>query len=143
MAEKIVFKDFNFKLAVVQVLMYQKKCLGPLFDVYEFTEGYTGRQIDVEDEGYDIIPEVKAYFEQLDIPAELLPLVDELSQDGGDDIYMQLCPYWDGEDDIFNIYSAEDAALLPNLKSVTLFYDDAGERILQEFRQRGITAKWL
>jgi len=82
------------------------------------------------------------YFKQLEISAEALPLIQAINQDGGDEIYMQLYPFWDGEDDVFNIQSAEDAALLPNLKSVTLFYDD-DDRILEAFRQRGITAEWL
>jgi len=142
MSDLVRFKDFNFKLAVIQRLMYEQNVLVPRFDVYEFVKGYTARQIDIEEEGYDIIPEVRQYFEQLKIPAETLPLVQEINQDGGDEIYGQLYPFWDGEDDVFNIQAADDAALLPNLKSVTLFYAD-DERILEEFKQRGIPAKWL
>ena len=142
MSDSVQFKDFNFKLAVIERLMYQRDLLTPRFNVYNFAVAYTERQIDIEEEGYDIIPEVRAYFEQLEIPVALLPLIEEIDMDGGDEIYGQLCPFWDGEDDIFNIQSAEDAVLLPNLKSVTLFYDE-DERILEEFRQRGIAAQWL
>ena len=142
MSDPVKFKDFNFKLAVIQRLMYEQNVLAPRFDVYEFVKGYTARHIDIEQEGYDIIPEVRRYFEQLEIPAKALPLIQEINQDGGDEIYMQIYPFWDGEDDVFNIQSAEDAASLPNLKSVTLFYDD-DERILEEFKQRGIAAQWL
>lgn len=142
MVEIAQFKDFNFKLAVIERLMYEQGVLTPRFDVYDFVAAYTERQIDIEEEGYEIIPEVRAYFEQLAIPAELLPLIEAINQDGGDHIYGELCPFWDGEDDIFNIQSAEDAALLPNLKAVTLFYD-SNPRILEEFRQRGIAAQWL
>ena len=142
MSDGVQFKDFNFKLAVIERLMYEQGVLTPRFDVYDFVAAYTERQIDIEEEGYEIIPEVRAYFEQLAIPAELLSGIAEIYQDGGDNIYLQLCPFWDGEDDIFNIQSAEDAALLPNLKAVTLFYD-SNPRILEEFRQRGIAAEWL
>ena len=142
MSDPVKFKDFNFKLAVIQRLMYEQNVLAPRFDVYEFVKGYTARHIDIEQEGYDIIPEVRRYFEQLEIPAKALPLIQEINQDGGDEIYMQIYPFWDGEDDVFNIQSAEDAASLPNLKSVTLFYDD-DERILEAFKQRGIAAQWL
>ena len=144
MSGSVQFKDFNFKLAVIERLMYEQGVLTPRFNVYEFVKRYTARRIDIEEEGYDIIPEVRAYFEQLEIPAELLPLIQEINMDGGDEIYGQLYPFWDGEDEIFAIRSAEDAALLPNLKSVTLFYIYPGdERILEEFRQRGIAAQWL
>ena len=142
MAEVTKFKDFNFKLAVVQRLMYEQGILTPRFDVYDFVKGYAARHIDIEEEGYDIIPEVRQYFEALEIPVDILHHITEIAQDGGDEIYGQLYPFWDGEDDTFNIQSAEDAALLPNLKSVTLFYDDDG-RILEKFRQRGIAAEWL
>ncbi len=142
MSGSVRFKDFNFKLAVIQKLMYEQNVLGPHFDVYEFTRSYPARQIDIDQEGYDIIPEVRQYFEQLEIPASVLLDIEEIYQDGGDDIYMQLCPFWDGEDDIFNIQSADDVALLPNLKAVTLFYD-GDDRILQEFQRRGIAAEWL
>ncbi|MDX9953092.1 MAG: hypothetical protein RBT75_03305 [Anaerolineae bacterium] len=142
MSDGVQFQDFNFKLAVIERLMYEQGVLKPPFDVYEFVEGYAARKIDIEEEGYDIIPEVRAYFEQLEIPAELLPLIEEINMDGGDIIYGQLYPFWDGEDDVFNIQSAEDAALLPNLKSVTLFYDQ-DRRILEEFQRRGIAAQWL
>lgn len=90
MSDGVQFKDFNFKLAVIERLMYEQGVLTPRFDVYEFVKGYTARQIDIEEEGYDIIPEVRAYFEQLDIPAELLPLIQEINQDGGDAIYGEL-----------------------------------------------------
>ena len=142
MSDGVQFQDFNFKLAVIERLMYQRDLLTPRFNVYEFAAAYIARQIDIEEEGYAIIPEVQAYFEQLAIPVALLPLIEEINMDGGDEIYGQLCPFWDGEDNIFNIQSAEDAALLPNLKSVTLFYAE-DEGILEKFKQRGIAAKWL
>ncbi len=142
MTEMAKFEDFNFKLAVIQKLMYEQDVLSPRFDVYDFVKNYEARQIDIDAEGYEIIPEVKHYFEQLEIPVSTLPNIEKLFQDGGDDIYMQLCPFWDGEDDIFNIHSAQDSELLPNLKSVTLFYDD-NDQILHAFQQRGITAEWL
>lgn len=142
MSNSVIFSDFNFKLAVIQVLMYEQELLVPRFDVYDFVRGYAARPINIDEEGYTIIPEVKSYFEQLEIPAEMLPHVEELYQEGGTEIYLQLCPFWDGEDNIFDIHSAEDAALLPNLKSVTLFYS-GDEQILEAFRRRGIEAEWL
>ncbi len=138
----IEFKDFNFKLAVINQLMYRKKLLSPAFDVYEFASLYQNRKIDIEEEGYDIIPEVKAYFEQLPISIRFAETITELYQDGGDEIYGQLCPFWDGEDDLFNIRSAEDASHFPLLRKVTLFYDKEG-KILEAFRQKGISTDYL
>lgn len=141
MYEIATFKDFNFKLAVIQVLMYEQGLLVPLFDVYEFAEEYDERQIDVEAEGHAIIPEVKRYFEKFDVPKSLLAGVEELYQDGGNEIYLQLCPFWDGEDESFDIETAVDLHLLPNLKKVTLFGGD--EALLEAFRAKGVQAEWL
>ena len=49
---------------------------------------------------------------------------------------------WDGEDDLFNITSTADCALLPNLKSVILLYDD-DEIMVGEFEKLGIEAEYL
>jgi hypothetical protein len=50
----------------------------------------------------------------------LAPLVTELYFDGGNEIYAQLIPFWDGEDDVFDIESLteEDICQLPNLKVI-------------------------
>ncbi len=136
------FKDFNFKLAVIQELMYNQGLLEPKFEIYEFARNYTGRKIDIDHEGYAIIPEAKAYFEKIELSEEQLSKVTSLYQDGGNDVYMNLYPFWDGEDNIFNIKSTEDIKLLPNLTSVVLFYDEDAS-ILDDFESRNIAAEWL
>ena len=44
----------------------------------------------------------------------------ELYFDGGNEIYAQLIPFWDGEDDVFDIESLteEDILQFPNLKVI-------------------------
>ena len=119
--EKCVqFKNFNFKLAVVQELMYVQEVLRPKFDVYDFCENYTERDIDPEDYYFKVIPEVKKWFMDLPIPASLAALVTELYFDGGNEVYAQLIPFWDGEDDVFDIESLteEDISQVPNLKTI-------------------------
>lgn len=135
------FVDINFKLAVINHLMYERCVLGIKFDVYDFAKRYALRKIDVEVEGFDAIPEVKQYFAEFPILSEHLQSIEHLEQEGGDPIYTQVCPFWSGEDDLFNIRSAEDSVLFPHLKTVTLFFDDNDE-ILAGFRRRGIQADW-
>lgn len=139
----IVFTDLNFKLAVAQELMYEQKILKPEFDVYAFARQYKDRDIDIRKEGDAPIPEALEYFKNLDIDQAFAEKITSLEQDGGNDIYMEIAPFWDGEDDVFNIKSADDAASFPNLKEVTLFYDEAGDALLEEFRAKGIKADWL
>ncbi len=140
--QAIKFKDLNFKLAVIQELMYNQCLIEPEFDVYEFVESYNKRKIDIDEEGYDPIPEVLKYFEDFEISEELAKNIEELCTDGGDEIYLQVCPFWDGEDDAFNIKIADDAVHFPNLKKVTLFYDE-DQSILEKFKSKGIEAEWL
>lgn len=134
---RIEFSDFNFKLAVMQVLMYEKELLKPKFDLYRFVANYPERDIDVEDEGYAFIPEVTRYFEEYEIPLELAEKVTEIYQDGGDDIYGQLLRFWNGEDETFNIKSFADAKQFPHLKKMTLFYYD-DPAVLQPLKAMGI-----
>lgn len=134
----IQFKDLNFKLAVIQVLMYEKELIEPAFDIFEFAKRHKTRTIDVDSEGYDIIPEALLYFEQLQIDERLAPEVNELTQDGGNDIYMNIIPFWSGTTDDFNIQSFEDADHFPNLKTIVLFYDERLEQIQADMKKKGI-----
>ena len=136
--EKIVFKDFNFKLAVIQVLMYEKELITPAFDVHEFAARFKEREIDVDEEGYEIIPEVKAYFEGLEIDQQHAAAITEIYQDGGNDIYMNMIPFWSGETDDFNIQSFDDVVYFPHLRKITLFYDERLEEIKATLRIMGI-----
>lgn len=137
--EKIEFADFNFKLAVIQEL-YDKGLLTPVFDLYEFVKNYSDREIDIEAEGYEFIPEVTAYFEALEIDRQLAPHITEIYQDGGNDIYLQVLRFWDGEDDTFNIKNFEDVRHFPNLKRMTLFYADNMAEIQAQLAEKGIAA---
>jgi hypothetical protein len=83
-----------------------------------------------------------SWFELLIIPAAFANEVTEIYQDGGNEIYMQICPFWSGESDIFNIHSTEDAMQFTNLKKVTLFYGEPSG-ILESFSELGISAEYL
>ena len=80
--------------------MYQRKVLKPKFDVH----------------GAPAIPEARQYFQDLAITKTQLGKVTRLTIDGGAQVYRQIIPHWDGEDDAFDITSVDDAALLPKLK---------------------------
>ena len=144
---KVVFKDFAFKLWVIEELMYKQELLKPKFDVREFAKEYDKRQIDVEHDGYNIIPEVQKYFKQLDIPLELLAQVKELGIDdgifGGSDVYNQLWPFYDPGcgDELLPISNkaVDDLTLLPNLKKITgLELANPGKKLVKTLKEKGI-----
>ena len=137
----IVFADFNFKLAIIEELMYTKKLITPKFDIFEFVDAYEPREIDVEEEGYAPIPEALDYFKNLEIDESLAEHVTQIYQDGGNDIYMNITPYWDGEDDSFNIQNYADIQHFPNLKKMTLFSNDP--KVYEALKAKGIDAKSL
>jgi len=141
MTQAIDFKDFNFKLLIIEELMYRKKLIQPEFDVYKFVKQYDKRKIDIEEEGYDPIPEVIAYFKELKIDQSLAPEVTELYQDGGNEVYLQIVPLWDGEDDIYDITSFADVDHFPNLKKMTLFNSEP--EVYAALKSKGITAQQL
>ncbi|CAA9198634.1 DUF6892 domain-containing protein [Flavobacterium collinsii] len=135
--EKIEFTDFNFKLAIIQELMYEKELIFPKFDLCEFVDRYRGREIDLEEEGYDFIPEVTSYFEKLEIDKKFAAEIVEIYQDGSNGVYMNMLWFWDGEDDEFNIKSFKDVEQFPNLRKMTLFYDTPFKE-RQYLKSRGI-----
>ncbi|MEU5402912.1 hypothetical protein ABZ348_26850 [Streptomyces sp. NPDC005963] len=113
------FTDFNFKLLVIEQLMYSDETLTPKFNLAERLGvdnpfGYAvARELD-----YTVLPEARAHFEALEISDELLATAEELIADGGNEVYNECAPMWDGEDDLFDVYSLDDLALLPNLKRI-------------------------
>jgi hypothetical protein len=117
------FRDFAFKLLVVEKLMYRDRTLVPAFSLKQLMAERGVEDLhdhaEEHDLEYKIFPEAGSYFEVLDIPAELLATVDELTVDGGLRVYMECAPVWDGEDDLFDVRSLDDLDLVPNLKVVT------------------------
>jgi len=137
----IQFQDFNFKLLVIEELMYNKELLQPKFDVYEFAQLYKQREIKIDNEGYDPIPEVIQYFESLEIDKILAEEVTELYQDGGNNIYGNMIPFWSGEDGYFDIRTYEDIKHFSNLKKITVF--GAATEEIQAFKAKGIDVEML
>ena len=139
--ELIEFSDFGFKLSIIQELMYNKELIQPKFDLFEFVVWYTKRDIDLEEEGYEPIPEVTQYFKDLPIPKKYASAITEIYQDGGNDIYMQLLRFGEGWEDYWDIEFIDDVKQFPNLKKAVLCY--AKNNIVDEMNKIGIKAEWI
>src|ERR1051325_6574845 len=109
MSQPIPFTDLNFKLAVVQELMYVQQLL-PRFDLREHAaaQGFT-----YDDGSFGAAPEALAHFEALEVPAELAEKITEIQMDGGNEIYLEIAPNWDGEDDLFDVDEFADLRHFP------------------------------
>ncbi|MDC1162083.1 hypothetical protein OAT18_01440 [Tenacibaculum sp.] len=141
------FKDLGFKLAVINILMYEEEILTPKVDAYQFIEKLRGLKqgegyhvLEEKGDPYAVIPEVMEYFKNIEITSDMVKNIEEIYTDGGDEIYSQIIPIWNGENNVFNIKSACDTSLLPQLKKITLFYDR--KSLLKEFEEKGIKAEW-
>ncbi|MFF8840327.1 DUF6892 domain-containing protein [Streptomyces sp. NPDC015130] len=138
------FRDFNLKLLVIEELMYGPD---PLLPVYDLPTRLAERGID-DPASYvlrnglhaQVLPESRAYFDALEIPAEMLARVEELCFDAGADVFLHCAPAWDGEDDLFDVRSLDDLALLPNLREITFLEDGvlAVPNAAEIFTARGI-----
>ena len=114
------FDNLNFKLAIVQTLMYDLKLLEPSFDIYDFAKNYKDEKIDTE--SYTIIEPALNYFKKLPIPKRFALQVETIYMDGGNEVYMNIIPQWDGEDGCFDLNEVTLTELkqFPNLKNVTI-----------------------
>ncbi len=141
------FRDFGLKLLVIEELMYRQQVLLPMFDIREFAGEYEKREISVESDGYEIIPEAAQYFRNLALSDELLARVETLHQssglDGGPVFMNHLFPFWDpgaGDEPVkVTNKAADDLALLPNLHRITgLENSEPGRSLLNALSARGI-----
>ncbi|MEA5363226.1 hypothetical protein VA596_27095 [Amycolatopsis sp., V23-08] len=134
------FRDFNLKLIVVEQLMYTEKKLAPAFRIADVL-GVTDPWDHTYQRGlaYQVVPEAREYFEALEIGAELLASVEQLVMDGGLQVYQECSPIWDGEDDLYDVTSLDDLALLPNLRRV-VGSEFLGPELRDVLRARGIEA---
>jgi hypothetical protein len=132
--------SFPFRLAIIQELMYEQDVLTPRFDVHDFSQDQGARSFDVDEVGYDMIPSVRSWLRKVPIPARLADNVETLVLDGGNHIYLQLIPFWDGEDESFAIRSLSegDLDLFPRLRSINDIGGFLGPRARSALLKRGI-----
>ena len=136
------FDNFNFKLAIIQELMYDINVLQPEFDIYEFAKEYKGEEIDTESD--TVIEPALDYFKNLQIPKSLAKEVGSFYMDGGNEVYMNIIPLWDGEDGYFDLNDVSLAELrqFPNLTEATILTDDF-DKIKKIFDAAGIKVELL
>ena len=140
--ELLHFDNINFKLTIIQVLMYDLRVLKPYFDIYDFAEEFS--ELDIDTESMEIIQPALDHFEKLQIPKEYAQHVQEIYMDGGNEIYLNLIPQWDGEDDGFDLneVSLKELQQFPNLKQATIISSNF-EHVKKTFDKQGVQVKVL
>ena len=136
------FDTLNFKLAIIQVLMYDLHLLKPEFDIYDFADHYEGEKIDMDSD--IIIEPAMNFFKEMEIPKKFAPYVEMLYMDGGNDVYMNIIPQWDGEDESFDLneITLEELQQFPNLKKANLMSSDF-DKVKEVFEAANIAVEPL
>lgn len=112
------FKDVSLKLAVLSELIDNGSIdIGDPQDLYDHV---LARHFDLEAEGYQEVPEARAWLARYPLTTDLLAKVTSMEFDGGATIYRYINYFWDGEDEAFTISSLEGIEALPNLKRVRI-----------------------
>ncbi|MGW2838568.1 DUF6892 domain-containing protein [Streptomyces sp. NPDC001493] len=141
------FTDFNFKLLVIDRLMYTDGTLTPRFDLAAYlvaqglakADGDPARAYTEKKRlSHQVLPVARKYFDALEISDELLASVEDLILDGGLRVYYHCSPVWDGEDDLFDVRSLDDLPLLPNLKRIRGADDFWSSEMVEILHARGI-----
>ncbi len=140
--EVLEFDNFNFKLAILQELIYNLELITPFFNINEFADQYTGKEIDTESET-PIKPAIQ-YFKKLPIPKRLADEITEIYMDGGNDIYMNIAPFWGGDEEYFDLndISVKELSQFKNLKKATLMTSEF-EKVSATFNELGIETEML
>lgn len=128
-----MFEDYNFKLCVIDAIWNEN----PSFEeAYQELRAKVRENCDIYDL-FAVIKEFAEFFEEVVLTDEDLAKVTYMTFDGGNEIYCQLHPNWDGEDEIFDITSAKGIEKLPNLNcvdAVAMYTDE----VLDEITKAGI-----
>ena len=140
--ELLHFDNINLKLTIIQVLMYDLEVLKPVFNIFDFAE--ESSELNIDTESMEIIQPALEYMMNLPIPKKYAEQVQEIDMDGGNEIYMNLIPQWDGEDDIFDLneVSLKELQQFPNLKQATIISSNF-EHVKETFDKQGVQVKVL
>lgn len=154
-SEYLNFDHFQFKLAVIQVLMYELKLLGePYHGGSDFMDTHEFDYENATDEEMEALKQhrmnAKKYFEDLKIPSELADQVEDMCLDPSNEIYYEIDPMhgdfdlrdWEGRP--YYISDISDRELFPfkNLKGIVFNgFNDGGVELIRKLRNRGIDAQ--
>lgn len=131
------FDNFNFKLAVIQELMYVQEVLKPYFDIYDYLDFKKSR---ANTESFRNVKPAVDFFKNLKIPVSLAEKVEHINMDGGNEIYINICPMWDGEDERFDLttVSLKELKQFPNLKHMAIMTANGVDAVQSVARELGI-----
>ncbi len=112
------FSDPNLKLVVMSALLRLK--IIDLGTPEQLASHVLGRPVDLEQEGYDLIPQAMDYLLRYPLTDEQLAAVDWIQFDGSGEIYPYAWYFWGGYEDAFDIQNSADLRLCINLQAISV-----------------------
>ena len=77
------------------------------------------------------------FFKKIPVPQRLANELTEITMDGGNEIYGNIAPLWDGEDERFDLneISREELKCFPNLRKITIMsiHPEKTSELFREF----------
>lgn len=131
--------DLNFKLVVIDELLNKDTSFSAMIEKHQEKHDEFIDSDDCYDEEKNSLytKEALAFFEEIVFTKEDLDMVEELTFDGGLEVYELILPFWDGEDDSFDIHSIQGIKKLHNLKKVN-YISIIDEQLIKEIEDMGI-----
>jgi hypothetical protein len=131
------FADVNLKLFVLSQLMYDGHLdIGDPQDLYNYV---LGRTFDLEEEGYEPVPEALEYLACYPLTSDLLAKITDIEFDGSAEIISFVEYFWGGESEDYDVRSFQGIEALPNLQRLRIIsMVEVGSVDLEALKQRGI-----
>ncbi len=105
--------NFNLKLSIIACLNER----GLYFEAAELIKNELYGTLAFNNLDYDaIIPEIKRYYQKLELEQNHLDSIIEFNPSASNKCYNLLVKEWNGEDDIFDLKSLSGIEMLSNLK---------------------------
>lgn len=122
-----MFKDFNFKLVVINSLL-ERKC--------SFSE-QLNQIMNEDEETEEINQKLLNFFQNLKLEESDLESIETLIFDAGEDIYFLIYPEWDGEDAFFDVDSIDGIEKLKNLQKIE-YISILADDLIKDIKKLGI-----
>ncbi|MEG0365750.1 MAG: hypothetical protein RR585_02875, partial [Coprobacillus sp.] len=148
MNEYLEFDHFQFKLMIIQKLMYELHLFNNEYHLgKEYIELLNNHKIeDVEGSLKSHIESAIHYFEQLQIPAYMADMIYDLYIHEGNEVYFEINPLWKNKEEYkngkeFSIVSISKKELkqFPKLRKITFrCFNDGGQKLVRSLEKEGI-----
>ena len=133
--------NFSFTLHNVYYRLYRNLGIGCKSLIGDIAHGI---MLPVGSYSKPIIEPAMSFFKKLEIPKKFAPYVETIYMDGGNDVYMNIIPQWDGEDETFDLneITLTELQQFPNLKKATVMSSNLDE-VKEIFDAANIEVKLL